>query len=463
MSQLRPPSRRAFLRLAAAGAFTAVAAAPLFRALADPLAAAGDGEFFIFIHASGGWDVTLWADPRNEKRGIVDPATTENTDTAPLRRWVDAPHEGDAKSFRLVQPPGSNLVFGPGIGELADLHDRLCVINGLAMNTVSHPDGTAFSATGRHLVGSRVPASSVDTVLAGELGKEQTFPAVSVQFPSSFAGEPGLDRRAVPLVVGQIGTISRSLTRARQYDTDADRDAVTALLSKESAALAARANSTDVLDGVGLQYEGLRHMLASNLQEVFTADRLRKDHPELDYKARFAGGPAVNAAFAIEAIKRNVVRCVGFSVGGFDTHTSNYKLQAQVQQELFGLVATLVRTLDRTPHPTRSAEKLSDRTHIMVISDFCRTPQINQAGGRDHYPNNSALVISPRFRRNFVFGKSDLEQLLPARAKRFADGERAIAPPDLLATFVHAFGVDPRRYLRDGEIVPELYQPGAVV
>ena len=65
-------------------------------------------------------------------------------------------------------------------------------------------------------------------------------------------------------------------------------------------------------------------------------------------------------------------------------------------------------------------------------------------------------MISPRFRGNLVFGKSDADQLLPARAGRFADGERAIAPPDLLATFVSAFGVPPRRYMRDGEIVPEL-------
>ncbi len=86
------------------------------------------------------------------------------------------------------------------------------------MNTVSHPDGTAFSATGRHLTGSRVPGSSIDTILAGELGENSLFPAVSVQFPSTYAGEPGLDRRAVPLVVGQIGTISRTLARGGRYD-----------------------------------------------------------------------------------------------------------------------------------------------------------------------------------------------------------------------------------------------------
>jgi hypothetical protein len=76
--------------------------------------------------------------------------------------------------------------------------------------------------------------------------------------------------------------------------------------------------------------------------------------------------------------------------------------------------------------------------------------------GRDHYPNNSALVISPRFKGNFAFGKSDPEQLLPTPSRAFTNGTRAIAPPDLLATFLSAFGVQPRKYMRDGEIVPEL-------
>ena len=141
---------------------------------------------------------------------------------------------------------------------------------------------------------------------------------------------------------------------------------------------------------------------------------------------------------------------------GFDTHTQNYKLQAQTQQELFEMVGALVRSLDKTTHPTLTGKKLSDHTHILVVSDFCRTPQINLGMGRDHYPNNSALVDSPRYNTNFVYGKTDEEQLLPSPVRKFTDGERAIAPPDLLATFVSAFGVEPRKYMRDGEIVPEL-------
>src|SRR6185369_4088815 len=118
--------------------------------------------------------------PRNEARGIIHPASTDNTDKSQLRLWTDAPLAEGAKTFDLVRPKGSNLVFGPGIGGLSEMPDRITIVNGLAMNTVAHPDGATFSATGRHLQGGRVASSSIDTVLANEMGKEQLLPTVSI-------------------------------------------------------------------------------------------------------------------------------------------------------------------------------------------------------------------------------------------------------------------------------------------
>jgi uncharacterized protein (DUF1501 family) len=445
-------SRRSLLRGGLSALFTA---GPMARALAAVPARAAETEFFVLIHAAGGWDVTLWADPRNTRAGLIEPASTANTDTGPLRLWVDEKLDGDVHTFKLVQPRGSKLVFGPGIGALAELPDRLCVINGLAMNTVSHPDGIAFSATGRHLQGSRSAQASINTLLANEFGLGQTFPSISIQFPSSYAGDH-LDRRAAPLMIDRVGSIAAVLGRAPQPLVADDAAAVTAVLSTEASTLAARSAYGDVLKGMDLQYRGLPRMLDHGMQDVFNDGKLRAARPEFNYKARFQGGTAVNAAFAVEAMKRNLVRCVSFAMGGLDTHAANYRQQAQVQQELFDVVAALVRTLDATPHPTKPGDKLSEHTHILVMSEFCRTPQLNLAGGRDHYPNNSALVISPRFRGNTVHGKSDPEQLLPVAARQFSDGERALTPPDLLATFVSAFGVSPQKYFRDGEVVSEL-------
>ena len=80
--------RRSVLKMFGAGAAT-LALRPLWAA-----PSASTDEFFVFVHASGGWDVTLWADPRNEKLGLVAPAKTPlfvvsllNTE---LRRIIDS-------------------------------------------------------------------------------------------------------------------------------------------------------------------------------------------------------------------------------------------------------------------------------------------------------------------------------------------------------------------------------------
>ena len=77
--------------------------------------------------------------------------------------------------------------------------------------------------------------------------------------------------------------------------------------------------------------------------------------------------------------------------------------------------------------------------------------------GRDHYPNNSALIISKKFKGNTVFGKADDKQLLPVdqETPSFVE-KRAPTPADVLATFLGAFGIDPRKYMRDGEVIKEI-------
>jgi uncharacterized protein (DUF1501 family) len=434
--------RRDALRLLAGGAAAAALRPTWSAARAQP------DDFFLFIHAGGGWDVTLWADPRNQRRGLIEPASPSNTDTGGLEHWKPA---GD--SFEIVTAAGSSLALGPAIGKLFDLRDRLAIINGIAMNTVSHEDGTAYSTTGRHRSGGASAAPSIDVVIASELGAAQLMPDIAVRWPSAFVGDR-LDRRSVPLRVGTVDAATASFQRSPEFLDATDRDAITALLTDEARGLARRASEPDALDRIASQHQALPPLIGGDFTRAFSPRQLQAAYPEFDTRG-LLGDPVVAAPFALEAFRRNIARCVGFGLGGFDTHTANQRAHARRLQELFGVIAAIVRRLDATPHPTRPGTRLSERTHLLVVSEFCRTPQLNPAGGRDHYPNNSALVISPRFRPG-VHGKTDPDQLLPVGVRRFADGIRPIAPPDLLATFVAAFGIDPRRYLRDGEVVREL-------
>ena len=424
-----------------------------WRALAEGAKESSD-DFFIFIHASGGWDVMLSTDPRNARTGLIEPPNTGNMTKGGIRLWADAPLGDGNSSFQLVQPKGSNLVFGPAIGNLSSYASRMTLFNGLAMNTVSHPDGTIFAATGRHLAGGRVPASSIDTIIASELGTSQLLPMVSIRFPS-YAID-GIDPRAIPLKVDSIGAIGKVLTRSAKYSTAATRDAVTLMLSEEAKDLAKEAFYPEPQERFGLQLDALRGILSSNLKDVFTDATLKAKYPGFTYAGSSQTVGAINAAFALEAMQRNISRCISFAFSGFDTHTTNYDDHAASQQDMFDTIAELIKQLDTISHPTKTGKKLADHTHILVISEFCRTPQINLLGGRDHYPNNSAIIVSPKFKGNTVIGSSDKDQLLPMGSRAFVNGVRPAAPPDVLSTLLSSAGIEPSAFVRDGEVIKEI-------
>jgi hypothetical protein len=441
--------RRTLLKLIGGG----VASFALPRGLWSGADAPRD-DFFVFIHAAGGWDVTLWADPRNERKGLIEPPSTANMDAAGIKRWRNAPLDGHFQTFEVLAPSDRSMRLGPAIGDLFDLRDRITVINGIAMNTVSHDDGTVYSTTGRHLAGGTRPESSIDVVVANELGVAQLMPDVAVGFPSAFVGA-SLDQRAIPLRIATVDAFTKVLERTDNFLGSGDRDAISSALQGESSDLMSQPDG-QLYQQLASQQRALPALIRRDFVDAFSAKQLKTSYPQFTFAGRGEQHAALGAAFAIEAMRRNLVRCVSFASTGFDTHTTNYREHARTLQELFDTVATLVKVLDATPHPTLQGTKLSERTHILVVSEFCRTPQINLMGGRDHYPNNSALVISSRFRRGQVFGQTDVEQLLPTPFGKLPDGVRALAPPDILATFLGAFGIDPRKYMRDGAVVREL-------
>jgi hypothetical protein len=425
--------------------------APLMRALAKEPSARS--EHFIFIHQFGGWDVTLWSDPRNERKGLVDPTTTDFQLTHGLKAWRDAPFGAGKKTFQMLTRAG--FPFGPAIGpSLLEMTDRFCLLNGVAMNTVNHEDGMYYATSGRHLSGTQPVEASMEVRMASEFGQDALIPAMSVGFPSAFTG-PRLAPWSKPLRVPSIEQVESSLKRSDLYASATDRDAVSSLLAAEAAELADRSAYPDMFESLRAQYRALPQLLSRDSRALFDTAHLRARYPEFDYEGKYQGRHVINGAFAVEAIRRGVVRSFGFLMDSCDHHFSNYREHGLVLQETFEMVATLVRVLDRTRF-VGSNDRLSDHVHILVTSDFCRTPQLNIQRGRDHYPNNSALIISPRFKGNYRYGSTDPEQLLPRKSGTFMDGARAINAADVLATFLGAFDIDPRKYMQDGEVVREL-------
>ncbi|WP_250847136.1 DUF1501 domain-containing protein [Aquisphaera insulae] len=97
----------------------------------------------------------------------------------------------------------------------------------------------------------------------------------------------------------------------------------------------------------------------------------------------------------------------------------------------------LLPTLDRALSALLDdlgARGLLDTTMVVATGEFGRTPRLNGAGGRDHWPGVwSALAAGGGIRGGTVVGASDAIASMPA--------DRPVAPQELLATIGHGLGL----------------------
>lgn len=79
--------------------------------------------------------------------------------------------------------------------------------------------------------------------------------------------------------------------------------------------------------------------------------------------------------------------------------------------------------------------ELQDDVLVAVASEFGRTPRLNPAGGRDHWPRAQSVLLFGAGIRPAVVGRTDARGEEPV--------ERPLAPEDVFATLVAALGIHP--------------------
>lgn len=156
------------------------------------------------------------------------------------------------------------------------------------------------------------------------------------------------------------------------------------------------------------------------------------------------------------------VRFVTVNFPGWDTHdravlrlkegytgaTTPVGLIPQLDFALSGLLDDL------------SERGLLEETLVTVMGEFGRTPKLNTAGGRDHWPRAfGALLAGGGAPAGLVYGQTDAHGREPT--------DRALSPADLAATSYALMGIDPDtelttpdgrpiRLSRDGKVIAEI-------
>jgi hypothetical protein len=94
------------------------------------------------------------------------------------------------------------------------------------------------------------------------------------------------------------------------------------------------------------------------------------------------------------------VRCVEVTLGGWDSHINNHNLHVSGCEQLDPAFASLIQRLkDRD---------LLESTLIVCGGEFGRTPQINPAEGRDHWPHGFSIALAGcGIRGGTVFGETN--------------------------------------------------------
>ena len=126
--------------------------------------------------------------------------------------------------------------------------------------------------------------------------------------------------------------------------------------------------------------------------------------------------------------------------GSWDTHGQHFKQMKDSLAPTFDTAfSALIEDLD--------ARGLLAETLVVVNAEFGRTPKINSAAGRDHWPWVYSLVLAGAgVRPGTVYGASDSSAAYPTANPH--------DPADFVATLYHLLGVPPETQIHDATSRP---------
>lgn len=395
--------RRYFLYGAAAG-LGALAVPKVSRA------APNGPRFLLIVFAQGAWDVTYCLDP---KRAPACDVPTGAVKTYP----------GGVRVLTSPERPGIDAFFAANAG-------RCAVVNGLSVNSVAHA-----SAKIRVLTGTRSERNpDIGAIFAATTS--ETRPQLAMPYVDlgggAFAGP-------LASVMGRVGNTNQLVTlldRSRafrrgdqpgsRYAPDIDERAA---LDQFIARRAAAAPGSAALAG----YHSSRPR----------AEALRQD-PRL--RAMTVGritSLAQQGALAVELFKSGV-SCAAFldTRLDWDTH-DDIADQGPSHERLFSELTQISAQL--------AAAGLLERTTVAVLSEFSRTPRLNDqpSPGKDHWPVTSALLMGGGVRPG-TYGHTD--DGLGAQPIRLDDGAASdrgtlLQFDNFAAGLLEFMGVSSRRWI----------------
>ncbi len=426
------------------GAFTGLSAFEQLALAGGPLPDFGKERYYVFVYFSGGWDVLLSLDPRDPVQ--FNPGNTSITLIQPAYGLLDDPGNDGSPVYM-----SDGTMFGPYIGDLANHWDKMAVVRGMSMDTLTHEVGRRRFLTGKPPSGLLARGSSGATLLAGQLGANEPIPNLSVRVESYNTDQPNY---ATGLKVASVPDLVRSLKKS-DPELDQKLDMLVDDMLQQSAKcdLASKSATWQKAETSRLK---AREMVSSGFDAAFDfqanteAMAALRDHYGIAANGQAAlQTPEAQAAMAATALKQGISRVVSFQgASGLDTHFDDWETdQGPTQERGFNAVSRLIEDLQATEYKGTGASWL-DHTVIVGFSEFSRTPLINARGGRDHHLSNSCFLVGGPVKGKTVAGASTdigmqpgLVELKTGAASKDPEVAEIVKPEHILRALLHEVGL----------------------
>jgi len=362
--------------------------------------------------------------------------------------------------FGVVRTRISGVVFSENLSRTAQIADKITVVRSVTGHIPDHEQATCLMLTG-YLPTPAIVHPSMGAIVAHEFGPRKDLPPyigvprVPVQGGTGYlsskfgAFEVGADPGRPDFKVRDI-TLPKGMTAERFERRREAREAV------ESHFRELESNPTE-LDSMDDFYKQAYKLISSPAAlKAFSLDDEPNSMKALygEYKNPRNGQPfsigrqLMLARRLVEAGARFVTVTYGGS-DGWDNHLRIKDAVANGMPAFDHAFAGLITDLEQ--------RGLLDSTLVMVVSEFGRTPKINENAGRDHWARvYSQVVAGGGITKGQIYGESDSTASEPDR--------NPVPVEDYLSTVYHQLGINSEdRLLAPGGRPIDIVRGGRVV
>jgi hypothetical protein len=167
------------------------------------------------------------------------------------------------------------------------------------------------------------------------------------------------------------------------------------------------------------------HLMRSPALEAFELDKVK---PAV--RDRYGDTPFGSGALMAKRLVEKGVRFVQVNRGGFDTHSNNFPAMRAHGEVMDPAISSLIEDLHN--------DGMLGKTLVIMLSEFGRTPRINDTAGRDHHAAVfSCMLAGGGIKGGTVIGSSDEDGIRPK--------DRPVKVADIHATVCRALGIDPNK------------------